>query len=350
MSKNICKICGEKKKIQINKNDFFLRIDSSDKKLIDYKNFVCVNCGNIYHFPDISKKKLIKHYQTNYRNTDSVINLDKRTLDLPIRFDWTTVSFHRFHAFYETIKKNRIIKSNKKLKILDYGCYQGAFLYSCKKIFNFKTIGTDYNKEGLNLAKSIFLVDEVFETKENFFKKKINADIISLLHVLEHLSDPVDFLIRIKKNVLKKNGLLYLELPNPFTNPLNDPTHLNLYSAETIKYILKSCNYKVLSIEQRGLYKRGALLRNSKKLNLHILAQSLSQKKVDFKRIMIGNKIYSKLLKDRRSNIYKIFVEQTKYFFSSTLRTLYSFIFLTLNYFFPNFAVKLHIMLKNLLK
>ena len=101
----------------------------------------------------------------------------------------------------------------------------------------------------------------------------------------------MDFLTKIKKNVLKKNGLLYLELPNPFTNPLNDPTHLNLYSSETIKYILKSCNYKVLSIEQRGLYKRGALLRNSKNLNLHILAQSLGQKKVDFKKIMIGNKI-----------------------------------------------------------
>ena len=58
MSKNICKICGENGKIQINKNDFFLRTDSSDKKLIEYKNFVCVNCGNIYHYPDINKKNL----------------------------------------------------------------------------------------------------------------------------------------------------------------------------------------------------------------------------------------------------------------------------------------------------
>ncbi len=350
MSKNICKICGEKGKIQINRNDFFLRTDSSDKKLIDYKNFICTNCGNIYHFPEISNNKLIKHYQTNYRNTDSVINLDKGNIDLPIRFDWTTISFHRFHAFYDIIKKNRITKPNKRLKILDYGCYQGAFLYSCKKIFNFKTVGTDYNKEGLNLAKSVFLVDEVFQTKDNFFNKKINVDIISLLHVLEHLPDPVDFLLKIKKNILKMNGLLYLELPNPFTNPLNDPTHLNLYSAETIKYILKSCNYKVISIEQRGLYKRGALLRNSKNLNLHILAQSLSHKKVNFQKIMIGKKIYSKLLKERRFNVYKIFSQQVKYLLSSLFRTLYSFVFLILNYFFPNFAVKLHITLKNILK
>lgn len=173
MSKNTCKICGEKNKICIDKNDFFLRTDSSNKKLIDYKNFVCANCGNIYHFPDISNKKLIRHYQSNYRNTESIINLGKMNIDLPVKFDWTTRSFHRFHAFFEIIKNNKITKSKRKIKILDYGCYQGAFLYSCKKIFNFKTIGTDYNKEGLNLAKSVFMVDEVFETKKNFFKKSL---------------------------------------------------------------------------------------------------------------------------------------------------------------------------------
>ena len=36
MGKNICNICGEKENIQINRNDFFLRIDSSNKKLIEY--------------------------------------------------------------------------------------------------------------------------------------------------------------------------------------------------------------------------------------------------------------------------------------------------------------------------
>ncbi len=350
MSKNICKICGEKGKIQINKNDFFLRTDSSDKKLIEYKNFVCVNCGNIYHYPDINNKKLIKHYQTSYRNTDSIINLDKSNIDLPIRFDWTTMSFHRFHAFYEIIKNNKVIKNYKKIKILDYGCYQGAFLYSCKKIFNFKTFGTDFNKEGLNLAKSVFMVDEVFQTNDNFFKKKNKVDIISLLHVFEHLSDPVNFLVKIKKNILKKNGLLYLEIPNPFANPLNDPTHLNLYSAETIRYILESCNYKVLNIELRGLYKRGVLLRNSGNLNLHILAQSINEKKPNFNKIMIGKKVYSELLKERKIIGLRIFLQQLKYLFSSILKTTYSFVFLILNYFFSNFAVKLHNFLKSTLK
>ena len=58
MDNNKCKICGEKESIKINRNDFFLRTDSRDKKLINYKNLICVNCGNIYHQPKIDKKNV----------------------------------------------------------------------------------------------------------------------------------------------------------------------------------------------------------------------------------------------------------------------------------------------------
>ena len=222
------------------------------------------------------------------------------------------MSFHRFHAFYEIIKKSKIIKNYKKTKILDYGCYQGAFLYSCKKIFNFKTFGTDFSKEGLKLAKSVFMVDEVFETNNNFFKKKTKVDIISLLHVFEQLSDTVNFLVKIKKNILKKKGFLYLEI--------------------------------------RGLYKRGILLRNNKNLNLHVLAKSINEKKPNFNKIMIGKKVYLELLNKRKIIGLKIFLQQLKFLFSSIIRTTYSFIFLILNYFFSNFAVKLHNFIKKVIK
>jgi|TARA_B110000483_G_C18180548_1_gene536836 2-polyprenyl-3-methyl-5-hydroxy-6-metoxy-1,4-benzoquinol methylase len=350
MKKVFCKICKEKKNIEINKNDFFLRTDSSNKNLINYKNLICLNCGTIYHSPEINKKKLIKHYQTNYRKTDSLIDLKNKSIDLPLRFDWTAVSFHRFHAFYEIVNKKKIIKKNKKFKILDYGCYQGAFLYACKKIFNSTNIGTDYNKEGLRMAKSIFGADEIFETNDNFFKKKINADLITLLHVFEHLTDPVGFLLKIKKNVLKKNGLLYLELPNPYTNPLNDPTHLFLYSLDTIKYILQSCNYELITIEERGLYKRGALLRNNRNLNLHILARSLEQKKPHFTKIMIGKRIFFDLLKERKIVGLKLVLERVKTLFISFIHTLYSFVFFNINFLSSNSAVKFHEKVKKIFK
>ena len=346
-----CKICGENNSTVVTKNNFFLRIDSSDKKLINYCNLVCDNCGTIYHRPDINKKKLINHYQTAYRKTESAIYLKNRTIDLPLRFDWTSVSFHRFHAFYEILlnSKNNF-NFKKKNKILDYGCYQGAFLFACKKIFNFRTIGTDYNKEGLKMAKSFFLVDEVFETINNFYKKKINADIIALLHVFEHLMDPVDFLCKIKKNVLKNNGLLYLEIPNPYSNPLNDPTHLFLYSKDTIKYILKSCNYKIISLEQRGLYQEGSSLRNKKNLNLHILAKSIDKKDIFFPKVFIGKKVYLDLKKERNNVGLRFVLYKFKILVNLFFHTSYTFLFMIINYISPNFAVYLHEKIKKIFK
>lgn len=341
MTKKFCKICQTKERIEIDKNDIFLRTDSRDKKLINFKNFICANCGNIYHFPEINNKKLIKYYQTKYRRSDANINLTKGNIDLPFNLKWINPSFHRFHAFYKIIKNNKIIKSNKKLKILDYGCYHGAFLYACKNVFNFKTIGTDYNRSGLKIAKSLFSIDEVFETNNNFFKKKINADIISMLHVLEHLNDPVNFLNKIKKNTLKKNGLIYIEVPSPFSNPLDDPTHLNVYSIETAKYLLKNCNYKIIHVEQKGVYNRGLVLRDRNNLNIHILAQSLDNKKVYFEKIMIGNKVYTKLKCERKLTAYKIFYEKVKIMFKSILDTLHTLLLLIINHFTPNILVKI---------
>ena len=72
-----CVICAEKKKIPINKNNFFFRTDSSDKDLSNYKNYVCYNCGTIYHTEN-NRYKLINQYNNDYRETESIIRLKKK--------------------------------------------------------------------------------------------------------------------------------------------------------------------------------------------------------------------------------------------------------------------------------
>ena len=73
MTKVFCKICRTKEKIEIDKNDIFLRTDSRDQKFINFKNYICANCGNIYHAPEINNKKLVRYYQTKYRNSNRKI-------------------------------------------------------------------------------------------------------------------------------------------------------------------------------------------------------------------------------------------------------------------------------------
>ena len=60
------------------------------------------------------------------------------------------------------------------------------------------------------MAENFFNI-ETFKTNENFFLKKINAKMITLLHVFEHLEDPIRFLYKIKKNCLKKMAMCTLK-------------------------------------------------------------------------------------------------------------------------------------------
>jgi 2-polyprenyl-3-methyl-5-hydroxy-6-metoxy-1,4-benzoquinol methylase len=345
-----CKVCKENKKIEIVKNDFFLRIDSSDKKLNDYKNYICFNCGTIYHSPKVNLTKLFHHYNSAYRNTNSSILLDKKnSIDLPIRFEWTGTSFLRFKAFFEIIKVHKKLKFKKNDIILDYGCYQGAFLYACRKVLKTKVIGTDYNKNGLKMAQKFFDI-ESFITTKNFYKKRINAKLITLLHVFEHLDEPVEFLYNIKKNVLSKKGYIYLEIPNPYSNPLNDPTHLNLYSEDTIKYILKSTNYELCILDKKESYKNTSLMRNNKELNIHLLAKSIDNNKKYFSPINIGYKVQENLQKKRKFlSIVFVFIK-IKFFLKNFFETVYTITIFFCNLISPNLAINFHKILKKFIK
>jgi len=200
------------------------------------------------------------------------------------------------------------------------------------------------------MGKSFFMVDEVFETNNNFYEKKIYSDIVTLLHVFEHLLNPVEFLSKIKKNVLINDGLIYLEIPNPYSNPLNDPTHQFLYSEDTIKYILKSCNYEIITIEQRGLYGKNSLLRSNNKLNLHIFAKSINKETVFFPKINIGNKVYSKLIKERNIVGLIFMLNRFKTLSVLLLQAIYSSIFFIINLLNSNLAVFIHEKIKKNLK
>ena len=67
-----------------------------------------------------------------------------------------------------------------------------------------------YLKQALGLIKNKGILFRYTE-KINFNGKKF--DIIFLFHVLEHIQNPKNFLLEIKKH-LKDSGTIYLEVPN----------------------------------------------------------------------------------------------------------------------------------------
>ena len=100
--------------------------------------------------------------------------------------------------------------------MLDYGGYNGFLPYAFNQKHNVNSYVADLDPKGLRMAellgsKTIDLAkDKILE--ENF-------DLITIVHVLEHLDNPRKKISELK-NLLSEKGVIYAEVPNLYGFPL----------------------------------------------------------------------------------------------------------------------------------
>lgn len=127
------------------------------------------------------------------------------------------------HSFY---KKNnekviargigfarKFLSGKPKGNFLDIGCASGEFLYGVKLESKWNVIGTDVNADVVDEANRRLKIEirhgeiQAVKFESNFF------DFIHVRDVLEHVTNPMEFLHECRR-ILKKNGTLYISVPN----------------------------------------------------------------------------------------------------------------------------------------
>lgn len=200
LKKRTCPICKSSKNTLINefkKYQFFT--DSSVPKKTDIKNVQCNKCFFIFQNPAYTREALSKLFA---EATLSYGNTVKSKQD---QIRW--------------FKNNNLIWENSS--ILDVGCWDGDFLNYFPDYVKKYGVDIDKNiiKESLKKNKKLNLFYGDFE----YFKTKKKFDIISILHVLEHLRNPIKVLKNLR-NLLKDSGKLVVEVPvleNQKTNSID---------------------------------------------------------------------------------------------------------------------------------
>ncbi|MBL7894970.1 MAG: class I SAM-dependent methyltransferase [Bacteroidia bacterium] len=120
-----------------------------------------------------------------------------------------------YHAVrsYTLKKKLGLIESFvSRGTILDYGCGTGMFLNTCKEA-GWKSFGFEPDSDARTIASKKGL--SVFNTKESLALELGSAkfDVITLWHVLEHVTD-LDDTLSFFKNHLSNKGTLIIAVPN----------------------------------------------------------------------------------------------------------------------------------------
>jgi len=153
-------------------------------------------------------------------------------------------------------------------KVMDIGCRDGVLTKSF--VEGNEVLGLDIDNQALSEIKSslgieVMNIDLNGEWQELGDRK---FDVVVAGEVLEHLYYPEEVITKVKSH-LKEGGLFLGSVPNAFSlknrlryllgnkryTPLSDPTHINHFSYQELKRILKR-HFKYVEIIGLGRYHR----------------------------------------------------------------------------------------------
>lgn len=144
--------------------------------------------------------------------------------------------------------------------LLDVGCGNGQFLAVAREM-GWNAEGIDFDEQAVRAARANGLevrhggIELLQGVRERY-------DVITLSHVIEHVHDPLDLLVRIHL-LLKPGGRLWLETPNlesvghglygPHWRGLEPPRHLVLFTSTSLRSVLRRAGFSHISQKFRGL-------------------------------------------------------------------------------------------------
>jgi hypothetical protein len=222
----ICRVCGDSDQETFDYNHpIFPGKDES------WENIYCKSCISVSHY------KLSGQYQDyveEYRTPSGYLVSTKPPID-----PWSQVTYDRGLNIINLFE-NKGIKIDENL--LDIGGYNGFTALSIVKKYGIKGAVADFDENGLAIARAFGLNPINLSSESIKYKEYKNY---LLIHVLEHIPDPLKFLCELASEV-GEDGVIYIEVPNVFGFPLRDPAHLTSFSMTGLIKILDLAGLHIL--------------------------------------------------------------------------------------------------------
>lgn len=157
-----------------------------------------------------------------------------------------------------------IIKNNFEFKTyLDFGCGVGHLLKKIEKIRGIKKIyGFEINDFAIKKSKENTRVSAIYNNLDNIDEK---LDLVSMLHVIEHIDDgELSYLLTKIRKKLNNNGRIIISTPakNGLAHKIKnknwigfkDPTHINLKNYEDWTLYFTNEKFEVIKSFSDGLW------------------------------------------------------------------------------------------------
>jgi len=202
----------------------------------------CISCGMVYTNPQVNQNIVKECYKGEAPSTElwmGILTNSKET-------EWR-------QSYYNSILEN--IENNVgKGSLLDIGCAVGHFLDIARSA-GWKTTGLELSNTGYKYCTERLNLDVLNKTIEDSELPKESFDAITLIGVLEHVTDPIDIIESCKK-LLKKGGVIFVVVPNVYSLlnmvihqkavTFDGRNHLLYFSEKTLESLFKKLNMEIL--------------------------------------------------------------------------------------------------------
>ncbi len=201
---------------------------------------LCPGCGMVLQSPRWSDEALAEFYTAGYRlsvqGTEAATDKDLRIQAGRARH---LVRFCR--GVIPRVQRH-----------LDIGSSSGALLRAFSRVYGSSGVGvepgTAYRQIALGRGTQTFAsLDEVEPAGHGAF------DLVSLVHVLEHLADPVAYLRRLRETWMDPGGRLLVEVPHLFGHRGVELSHLLVFSPRTLRQTLEAAGFRVQKMLAHGV-------------------------------------------------------------------------------------------------
>ena len=199
---------------------------------LDMEGFVhydiCPYCGLVFQWMPLDVDSMSEFYDGLYR--------ENKTPEMKL-LDTENVRAYCINAYVKSIRPSYD-------KVLDIGSSTGALLHILKS--NGVNEGWGVEPNTVFRGGSQLLTDGVVPFLDDIPAPRQKAfDLVTIIHTLEHVQDPLKLLVEIREKWIAENGLLVIEVPQPFQNQVAYCLpHVVLFNKRTLTMMLRAAGFE----------------------------------------------------------------------------------------------------------
>ncbi|NLE83453.1 MAG: methyltransferase domain-containing protein [Chloroflexi bacterium] len=228
----VCPLCASPKSKNLEKVESFG---------FPLQYLICQDCGFVFQDPHTNQAADPQFYQETYRQIYQS-SAEPTSKDL-------------YQQRQRALNQAGWLKSlgyTSFDSLLDIGASAGLLLVTFAREFGAKAAGVEPGDAYRALAEGRGIA--MFESLEGLLKTEHQRfELVSLMHVLEHLDKPLDVLRQIRDEMLAEDGLLLIEVPNFYAHDSYELAHLSCFTEHTLLELLQQAGFEKVAFRQHGM-------------------------------------------------------------------------------------------------